>query len=351
MTDFLTTCTFLSDKQRQVLRDQDLDTAAAFRHVSVARLEAEPFKLTTGRAAKLLDAAGVGVGPAVASTINLKMAEPTERSERVDQALAAVHADPTKAATLDDLGIVYVVLQADDKLDVAQTKAMLAHRAAGAAVGMTWKGQRIVETMRLSTPTIWCSPPTGRPLQAGQDDKTDVPWGELGIDGLRLAFFGYREGMFGGLADEEVNTRIRDNSGLRERIAARMKAVGVKPEDMDSAVVFKPPQVQSSPAHPPAGSRQDAPMGALTGSLVGNLSKLLTALFGADELRRFIRSVSDDLESSLPSGGVSMATLAHDAADLLRRRGYINRALRDSLVLQRPRRVDDIDRVFSSAGV
>jgi len=351
-SSFLDSCTFLTDAQREALRAEDLDTPAAYKRLTIADLKAEPFKLTAGKASQLLDAANVPHGgAALPSRVNLKLAEPMERSERIDRALAAVHANPARASMLTDLDIVYVVLQADDKLDVAQTKAMLAHCAAGATVGMTWKGQRIVEAARLSTPAIWCSPPTGRPLQAGQDDKTDVPWGELGIDGLRLASFGYREGMFGGLADEGVFTRIRDNAALREKIADRMKAVGVKPEDMDNMVVYQPQRLGRRGVEPFIASPQlRSP--ALAGSLVGNVANLFTSMLGDGEIRGLVREHGgDSVAHNLPGGGTSPATLAFEAASTMQRYGLLNRGLRDRLVRLRPRRVDEIDAVFSAAGL
>ena len=87
MSDFLESCTFLTDTQRQVLRDQDMDSPSAFKHVTLARLEAPPFGFTPGRASKLLDAAGAGGSSPM--TVVHQNAEPVDVSVRIDRALQA----------------------------------------------------------------------------------------------------------------------------------------------------------------------------------------------------------------------------------------------------------------------
>lgn len=348
-TDFLTTCTFLSDAQRQALRDQDLDTAAAFKHVTIARLEGEPFKLTTGKASKLLDAAGVGQSAPTAITI--QQAEPLSREARIDRALEAAHKDPAAVSDLVDLGISHAVLQADDKLDVRATRAMLVHVSAGGPLGETWAGQRIVELSKLAAPPIWCSPPNGRPLQAGVDERTGIPWGELGLGGLRLAHFGYLHGMFGGEPDKAVFAEMQDAKG-RQRVIDRMSAMGVRAEDMDARVVYQTPKAPQPP--PPPRVMRDGALAQqrpVPGGLVGSLADLLVAMFDGRELRQLARDHGGTSAAHALPEACSLASLAHELADVLRRQGLINRQLRDRLIVARPRRVADIDAVFSAAGI
>ena len=90
-----------------------------------------------------------------------------------------------------------------------------------------------------------------------------------------------------------------------------------------------------------------------TGTLVSNLSALLLSLFSAGELRRFLGYLpgGDDIARALPGENASAAAVATDAVMYLQRHGLIRRDLRDRLVAERPRKVDDIDRVFSAAGI
>lgn len=350
--DFINTLSFLTEDQARVLREQDLTTAEDFAHITVERLERPPYNLTTGRASKLLRAAGVPVaGAPVSNNVTITHAEPLDHEARIEKALAAAREDVSKAGRLVELGVDQVVLAADDRIDIAATKAMRQHIASGAPAGVTWQGQRIAETATLSTPPIWCSPRTQLPLQAGKDEVTEVPWGELKLDGLREAAFGYREGMFVGMPDEAVFKRIKeDELGIRAKIQARMKALGVKPEAMDAIVVFQR-RIPARPGHDVTGRPPLGRVGA--GTLISNLAALLLDLFSADELRRFLRHLpdGDPIVAALPGPNASPAALASEAATYFQRHGLIRRDLRDKLVVERPRRVDDIDRVFSAAGI
>lgn len=350
MPDFVDTLTFLSDGQRQLLREADLDSPAAFEHVEIPHLTAAPFNLTLGKASRLLASARAGTSTPVANTVthNVTIAPPTLMSARVAQALEEVAADPGKAGLLVELGVARVVLGVDDKVSPALTLSMRAQEAAGAPVGATWQGQRVVDTVRLASPTVYCSPRDGSPLQAGAGEVSGVMWGELGLDGLRVAAFGYQEGMFEGRPEEAVFAALRGGAGgevLVERVIARMKALRVNPESLDRVVVFNPtpPRVEVG-FH---GDRAPKP-----GSLVGNLRALLQGAFSADELRRFItHNVGRDFAAGLPGPTASLADLAFATADNLVRHGYVNRDLRGALRSERPHKASEIDAVFSAAGV
>ena len=357
MGDFLDTLPFLTPEQRAALRLQDLDTSESFAHITVTVLQAEPIGLTLGKASRLLAAARAGTTATPAPpTINVHVAEPPDQSTRIDKALQAAHDDPAKIGALAELGVTTpLVLQADDRIDVAQTKALRQHLLSGAPVGQTWQGQRIVTARELATPPVWRSPRTGKPLQAGKDEVSGTPWGELKLDGLRVAAYGYREDMFEGLGEAAVFAGLTDPHGnLRGRVEARMRATETAPESMDTSIVYRPEMAKTY-------IRESAPrdLGPLRGgqppggSLVSNLTSLLLAMFSGSELRRFLRYRPNGAQivADLPGENASPAAFAHAAADYLHRQGLIDRALRDALVLERPRRADEIDRVFSAAGI
>lgn len=346
-SDFIDSLTFLTEDECRVLREQDLTAPEDFARVTVARLEEAPFRLTTGKASKVLRAAKVPMaGTPVVNNVAITHAEPPSLANRIDAALLAAREDVAAAGLLVWLGVPLVVLAADDKIDVEATKAMRQHVAAGAPAGATWQGQRIAETATLSTPPVWCSPRTGQPLQAGKDEITDTAWGELKLDGLREAAFGYESGMFANMPDSFVFEQVRVNGlGIRDKIRTRMKALGVTPESMDHVVVFQRQALRDS-AQPGSTLRP-------AGSLASNLTSLLLRMFDAAELRRFLGYLPDGraIVLALPGPTASFASVAAEAATYLQRHGLINRDLRDALVAARPRRVDDIDSVFSAAGI
>lgn len=354
-SDFIDSLTFLTEDECRILREQDLTAPEDFAHVTIPRLEAAPFRLTTGKASKVLRAAKVPTaGGPVVNNVSISQAEPPSLTARIDKALALAREDVGQAGLLVELGVPLVVLAADDKIDVEATKAMRQHVAAGAPAGATWQGQRIAETASLSTPPVWCSPRTGQPLQAGKDEITDTAWGELKLDGLREAAFGYREGMFVGMPDEAVFKRIKDDEfGIRTKIVARMKALGVKPEAMDAIVVFQ----RRIPARADIGHDaigRTVPLGRVgTGTLVSNMSALLLTCFSGDELRRFLRFLPGGatIIAALPGPTASPLQFATEAVEYMQRNGLIRRDLRDRLVLERPRRSAEIDAVFAAAGI
>jgi len=344
MSDFLDTLSFLTPEQREVLRSKDLDTPEAFKHVTLERLEGEPFKFTTGRASKLLTAAGAGATTAP-STVTVNF-EPPDVQARIDRALDAAAANPSKLGALADLGVEVVVLDSAGKVDPAKTRAMRVHAASGAPVGPTWQGQRIAKTRELASPVIYRCPSTGAPLQDGRAEDTGIAWADLGLGGLRIAAFGYQHNMFRGLTDEAVFEGLKPGAALHQRVATRMAALGTKPEDMDPDIMVRPREVTLAlPTRQPPLRMGSSP--------VTNLSNLFVVLFNEGELRRLIGYLPNgtSLVNNLPGGVVSMATLAYEAADVLHRHGAFNRVLRERLLVERPRKADDIDAVFAAAGI
>lgn len=359
MPDFLESITFISSEQRAALRADDLDTAAAFAHVTVAMLQAPPFGLTIGKASRLLAAAhGDSSALPAPSTMVVNIAEPPDLRTRIERALAAAEVDHGAVGALADLGVERVVLGVDGKVDAAATLAMRAHASTGAPIGQTWQGARIASARSLSTPTVWCSPRTSRPLQGGKDEVTGTEWATLGLDRLRIAAFGYEQEMFVGMTEAAVLEEIKGKGEMFSRVERRMVALGVKPEDMDRAVVFGA-RKEPDAAHPLRRDGAPRPPSALRGgqltggTMIANLSGLLLSMFSADEIRRFFRYQPNgsDFAAGLPGSTASPAAVAQAAADMLIRHGMLTRSLRDALVAERPRRADQIDAVFSAAGV
>ena len=347
MAEFLDTLDFLTPDQRAILAAEDLTSPAAFKHITIEALKALGFKL--GRASLILDAAGVpAAGAAVPTNITVHQADPPDLEARIDRALVAARKDPTKAPMLHELGVPYAVLEADDKLDEAKTRDLRRHLAAGAPLPDSWHGQRIAATRTLSTPPLWCVPRTGVPLQNGRDGATDIPWGELLLDGLRLTAFGLESGFFGGLADETIFARMKENTGgVREKLAERAKNAGVNLATMDRRVVFTPARVPDSDGEPaPFVIPRHA-------NPTGNLAELLASLFENDQLHRFLGSYTDGAEvrEGVMSPNSSRASYTFAVADALRAGGYIDSDLCSRLTRARPRRARDIAAVFETFGI
>ncbi len=348
MGDFLDSLNFLSPEHRAILRADDLDTAVAFAHVTVSMLQAPPFGLTLGKASRLLAAAQgeAAVTPAPApSTLVVNIAEPPDLRTRIERALLLAEQDHSTIGALADLGVDLVVLGEDGKVWPAATIAARAHASTGAPLGKTWQGAKIVSVHALAAPTVWCSPRTSRPLQAGADEVTGTEWAELGLAGLRVAAFGYEQGMFEGMSEGAALDAIKSAGVLRAKIERRMAALDVKPEDMDPRVVYS---ARKEPEATRVVSRE--PMRSGNGTLQANLYRLLVGMFDAGELRRFLgyRPGGSDFVAGLPGSGVSQAAFTHAAAERLIAHGWVNRDFRNALVAERPRRVDEIDAVFSS---
>lgn len=360
MGDFLDSLPFLSPEQRATLRAQDLDTVDAFGHLTITDslgkllatptdvLMAPPFGLTLGKASRLL-AAAKGEAPAPAQppqTLVVNIAEPPDLRTRIERALLLAEQDPSTVGALADLGVDLVVQGEHGKVWPAATMAMRAHASTGAPIGKTWQGAKIVSVHALAAPTVWCSPRNSRPLQDGKDEVTGTPWAEAGLDGLRVAAFGYEQGMFEGMREDAVLGVIKSAGELRAQIERRMKALDVKPEDMDPRVVFSARKPESASRPMRDGSPPPSP---LRGGMLANLSRLLMALFSGDELRRFLRYLPGgaDFVAALPGVNASPASVAHEAADRLIRQGMVNRAFRDALVAERPGRAAEIDTVLA----
>lgn len=125
-SDFIDSLTFLTEDECRVLREQDLTAPEDFAHVTISRLEEAPYRLTTGKASKVLRAAKV---PMAGAPVVNNVAIPPSLSNRIDAALLAAREDVAAAGLLVELGVPLVVLAANDTIDVPATKAGRQHLA------------------------------------------------------------------------------------------------------------------------------------------------------------------------------------------------------------------------------
>ena len=358
MTTWLESLPFLSDKQREDLRSQDLDNPAAVRVLIAPMLASDTLGLglTIGKAALLVAAAQESAPtPAAApATVNVQIAEPPDVATRAARALEAAAADPTRIAALPEVGITRVVVGTaeqpeSDAINVMATRAMLAHAASGAPVDSTWAGLRVLDVREVLAPRIFCNPRTGSALQDGKDPISLVPWADLGIEGLRLASYGYSRGLFDGRPEDAVFASVRDDAALRQRIAVMAKADKFELHTLDARLVWRPQAgglaTPERPKSPLRGGQSSNPWAAL--------QALMLSCFSADELRRFMRYLPDGdaLVRQLPGVLASGDALAAEAVDVLRRAGMVNDDLRRRLRAERPRRADQIDAVFDALGI
>ena len=118
---------------------------------------------------------------------------------------------------------------------------------------------------------------------------------------------------------------------LRRTFSTPLGEAGVKPPD-------RPPSPQPGP-------EPDEPQEpARTAPRVAELADLLVALFTVDELRRFLLRLPEgrNVVDGLPAN-VSLAKLAGDAEEALRKRGLVDANLHERLLHERPRRSEEID--------
>lgn len=350
----------LSPEQRAKLSALDLDIAAAVAALTLEQLmEATGF--TIGKASLVMAAAKDALPkasapptPAAPTTISVQIAEPPDLATRRAKALEAAAADQTRLAALVDLGIPRVVVGTaeepeSDAINLAATRAMLAHAAAGAEVGTTWAGLRIVDVAEVTAPRIFCNPRTGAALQEGKDAMSLVPWAELGIEGLRLAAYGYERGLFEGRAEDWVFAAVRDDKGWKQRIRVMAKADGFDLAGMDERLVWRPRARESQPAGSKQGTGSGSPQ---TGNPWAKLNKIFLDRFDTNELLRFVRfNIDGKLINDLPDAQTPKATIVHKLVELLRARGYIDAELRRNLIAERPRSADEINAAFDALGV
>ena len=226
---------------------------------------------------------------------------------------------------------------------------MLADLEDGAPVPKTWQGEQVVQVRDLGLPTVFCHPRTHEVLQAGVDDRTGIEWKTLGIDGMRLASYAYREAMVYGMSDRAVFEAIRDNvGGLRDQLQLRAKNFRFDLAELDAVIVYSAPEPRQPATAKPQGALRGGQISG--GNVEARLATLLLSMFSGDELRRFLRYLpgGEELVKGLPGPNTSPAAFADAAVSSLRQRGQIDRSLRDRLVAERARQAGAIDAFFDS---
>lgn len=355
-TDFLSSLDFLTDVQRDVLRRADFDHADAIAERPPAYFEGEPYNLSPGRAGRLVAAARkVGVPPPTSTPTKIEVVTP-DREKLIAEALRE---RPIRPQRLLDLGVTLVVERAAGEVDAEKTEHM--RQFARGPVGATWHGGRVVRVDAIGAPT-WINPRTGRSLQGdgegGVDEVTLLPWGKLGEHGLRLTVFGEAQGFFRGMTDEAVLEAMSlDTKGqptpLRNKVAVRAEALGAELRDV---VVRAAPEREAPPAGPlrPIVVDSSPPSGPMSPEAIRALLDFLGGAYDSDGIRRLVAFQPIDGQraaANLPGGSVPPAQLVFAAVDVMRRWGMINRALRDSIANDRPRRAAEVDRIFVALGV
>ena len=352
----------LSDDERTKMRDQDLTTAAAVVALSAAEIAAATgFKI--GKAGAILSAARDVQEAAQQARRDADAADRDyeRKKSQITLALQALRADsaPHRRKAVTDLGVLFVVLDDGDKVDAAASMALLRDLEDGAPVPQAWQGKRVVKVADLGAPTVFCDPRTRAALQGGVA-KTGVPWGELGLDLLRLAAYGFREDLVHGMTDKAVFEGIRDDvDGLRTRLQQLAKSTQVDLASMDAVVVYKTHKLVDEPAH---GERQPSSTPPSTGTVHTRFTKLLLASFSDSEIRRLVRYLPDgeELSRGLPGDTASPMAVADAATGILVRAAEELSAEARRLILaektdearelyaRAARTVDEISRSFSA---
>ncbi len=352
MSSFLDSLAFLSPAERAALHALDIDDPETVLAMSASEIETATTKvgtpLTPGKCAKILATARkVGPSAAAEDEVARGVGDKITRITLGLQALAIEnpsHLTPRKRQ-LDALGVEYAVLDADGKVAPIASLELYQHLDTGVPKPPTWKNQRVVPLADIGAPQALCNPRTGKPLQAGADELSGVKWADLGMDGLRVTAYGYNHAdAFPGSTEEAVFAAMSPGTATRTLLEQRMKNLGVAPELLDYFIVWSGHRRGNidGPRTPAPATPQSSGRPSLT--------RLFLAMFSVDEMRRFISYLpgGDELTRSLPGGGVSPATYAHEAEQVIVRKGYFTRDLRDRLVAERPRRSDEIDRVFAN---
>lgn len=361
MSDFLNSCPFLDDADRVVLLKHGVDDADAVLGLGADKLTLH-VGLLAGKAGKLVRAAErFGAAAPAAQTTVVHIAPQQSREERTGPALEAASKDPSRVKALLDLGVEHVVLAADDRVDPAASGQLLAHLAAGGRLPATWRGQKIADVRRLSTPPIWCSPrPPHRELQAGADEVSRVMWAALGVDGLRVACHGFARGFFDGMTDDAVLAVMqveRNPTRVGQAAQAGVTRKIVEDDFANSRVSTTAYDHLLFPQPTAPRERDDErdgpPLPQPGSNIVKSLTAFFTVSFSPDELRRELGYLPEGrrIVNNLPGSGVAASELYFRAAEVLHRYGMVTTVLRDTLIALRPRRINEIEAMFSAAGI
>jgi len=127
-----------------------------------------------------------------------------------------------------------------------------------------------------------------------------------------------------------------------------------RPPAAASATSVRAPVVTpAGPASPASPASSAQALGTPGPRGLEALTRLLLAMFSADELRRLIRYLpgAEDAAAMLPGNTVSASQLAHEAVIVLERHVLIDRAFFHTLEAERPRRSSEIRQVAGLWGL
>ena len=331
----------LTLEQAQVLSDEGMREPGKFANITAADLRATVPGLRLADAADLIAAAqaartsrdGAGVD---AVALRALLADATsEDHATATAAINALAARGIRDAPMDPQG--GVAEQVATRFFALSPDAAASARAAG-----LFEGRAIRKFCDLLPRAYEPRSPTGQrePLQAGADWRTGVRWGDLPRVDLGLAAWAVEQGLTGGAADDVLHADFAARGARYANVDRVRRARGVTDAQLEALA-----DASTSASHQRDDDRGPATPSAATAK---DLYSLLLGMFGADELRRFVRSQSGGpaLAAELPGGNASTAQLMWDAADLLHKHGVTRLPeFWASLERERPSRVADIRRV------
>lgn len=226
------------------------------------------------------------------------------------------------------------------KIDFDQTQEMLAFKG---NPGKLWKGNPIVNVGDLDDSVIYLHPRTSRHLQDGLDPITLVQWNNITDEGLCLIAFSEDQGLLAYKDDAQVYNEFlnRPDGQLVTTANNLLKSSGTKLSKYLDRVKVSTKDLNKSGSS--SSTNTFAPKISIDG--------LLSASFGADELRRFLswntNSVTDQVNFNN-----SPANVFFDVSRCLERKGYTeSHDFWLALVKERPRRKDEISEVARKYGV
>jgi len=284
-----------------------------------------------------------------AGRVNPLLAGITDRSDAIKAIVSKIaegDRTPDMLSAARSLSISNVA-RLDGAVSVPTTLSYLAHLAEGGSARSSWKDHEIVDLTEL-VKKLRISPTNGGELEDGVDPRTGIDWSSKPDEMVARIRFAAQDGMLAGMSDATIVVAYEGgDQALVDRTKRRMKANKVNAEELLR-------DLRAEHRHRAESHASQAVTPDLTGrSPTANLQGLLLRMFDADELRRFVRHRDDGerLAGSLPGRTASPAETTAAVVDAWRRHGHINRSLMEGLIAERPRRAEDIRRVFEQLGV
>ena len=286
---------------------------------------------------------------APAGCVNPLLAGITDRSDATKAIVTKIaegDRSPDMLSAARSLSISSVA-RLDGAVSVAATLSYLAHLAEGGSARPSWKDHEIVDLAEL-VKKLRISPTNGGELEDGVDPRTGIDWSSKSDEMVARIRFAAQDGMLAGMSDSAIVTAYEGgDQHMIDRTKRRMKTAkvdvesllrGLREERRHVATGFSP-------------SQSVAPVSA-AGS-TANLHGLILRMFGASEMRTFVRYGVDGerLARSLPGENASPNEIAFAIVRVWQQQGHVDRSLMERMIAERPRRADEIRQVFQQLGV